>query len=192
MNKEIIELLGGLIALSAYFLLANEIRNEPRKYNAASMFLWAIVDAMVGISIYLESGNYILAGFFVLGSYTMGIILWSHKKFSLNEKEICIIVLIIICGCIWKFSGNISATIATSIATILAGIPQYLDTRKNPPHKNSITIWILFCTGSIVSFLAGDGWDIRPFILTRLFPLANILISGAIIISILNPKQKYR
>lgn len=189
-DKEILELIGGLFALLAYPFFAKMIRDNPEKYNSTTMFLWCFIDAIAGISMFLEGGNYILAGLFVVGSYSMGVILWSHRKITFGEKEIIIFAMVICCIGIWFFSSNIWATIASTTATILAGVPQFLDSRKKPDRK-STHVWLLFFAGGAISFFAGKDWDFESFIITRLFPLANAIMALGMIWVSLKTKRRY-
>ena len=171
--KSVLLILGSMFAMLAYFPLAKLIKKDPKGYSFASFMLWAILDVICMISIYLEGNlTYILSLVFVLGSGYIAYMLYKLKQRTWGKSENVICFLIIICLYVYYTSGNIGATIAATTATVLAGVPQVIAIWKNPDRK-ALPIWFLFATGSSLIFLSASGWDFENFISGRIFPLAN-------------------
>lgn len=179
-------LIGAFVALVAYVPIIKNIQKSKESFSFASFLLWACLDAITAITIFLENGLWVLPAAFVLGSVIIAIMLYRLKQRVWGGFENFITVLVIICLIIWWYSGNTAGTIISVIAVFLAGFPQIKECWKNPDSR-TVHIWALFTLGNILTFFAGEGWSYEDFIQDRLCAAVNGL--GALILLVLSGRR---
>ena len=170
--------ISGLLAISLYIPGIYGILKKGWKQNVATWILWVALDAIVLFSILFQHGNYALLVWYVFGgSVTVGSLLYT-KQFKWTKFETFCLFLIIICLAIWYESGARTATIASSIAVFIAGLPQIRDSWKEP-DKGVGLIYAGYILVNFFSFLAGDDWSVKERFYPGLMVILCSLITAA-------------
>jgi hypothetical protein len=164
---EHLALLGGIIALGNSYPLISGILKGRIKQSFATWFLWFVLDGITLASIYFQQGNIWLPLAYTIGSSLTTIALLYKKQFTWGKFETFICCLVVLCLLSWFWGGIKIASIASTAAVIIAGLPLLLDIIKKP-QLGSPVIWIVFSLASILSFLGGKAWTLQE----RLYPAA--------------------
>ncbi len=164
------------IALLTYALLGYQILKGTARQNFASYFLWAALDGIAGVSIYIQGGNYYLPLLYAFGSG--GIIFCVLKKgtWEWGTYEQMISVLVVLCIIAWKVSGPWHATIFSTLGAVLAGLPQVRDAWRDPT-TSPITAYVGYGLANVASTLGGSAWTVEE----RLYPFACLVLSFLVI-----------
>ena len=130
------------IAVAVYALLCIQVLQRKVPQNFATWILWALLDSIAAASLIVQEGNFWIPVFYALGS---GAIVFSVLKTKTAGKwtnfESMIVVLVVICIIAWALSGPQMATIASTTALAIAGIPQVMDVYKKP-FESPLFVWI--------------------------------------------------
>src|SRR5688572_13343149 len=124
--------LSGGISILAYILLITALLRTKTEQSFAAFLLWALLDLIATITTILEHGNYWLALSNAIGSTVITILLIYKKQVSWSWIESLTAVLVIICLIIWYTTGEQAGIIASSLAVVIASVPQMVDTYKKP------------------------------------------------------------
>lgn len=190
------QVLGILSTIIAYVLLGKiTYRDTSEDISFSSFFLWAILDGITAITMYMKSDGgfeWLLPVFFVFGSSSIAVILFLQRGWSWSPFEWIITVLIAICCCVWYTSGETNATIAATIAVGLAGIPQAVKLWISPSRK-ILPSWTFFFLGNTLFFFSDTSTVWEPFVHNRLCALINGLMALiVIIITLVRKPTKHR
>lgn len=169
--------MSGIIGIVAYILLGFKIIKSKSEQNFLSFLLWAILDSIATITTILQRGNYWLPLSNALGAFIIAILLAVKKQISWSVIETTTAILVIICLLIWFFAGEKQGVIASSLAMVIASIPQMKDTYKKP-QKVPTGIYVIFLIANILSFIAGKGWSVEE----RFYPGCAVLVCLIIIL----------
>ena len=155
-----LQLIAGIVGVSAYVPLIAGILKDTAKQSFAAFFLWALLDGIATVTTFLQDGNYWLPFSNVVGSSSMAALLVIKRQVSWSWIENMTALLVIICLVVWYTAGEELAIIASSLAVVLASIPQMAETYKAPQHT-PVFPYIIFLTANILSFIAGRAWTIQ-------------------------------
>jgi len=150
----------GLIGMLAYVFLISDLIKSKVKQNFFSFLLWAMLDTIATVTTIFKGGNYWLPLSNALGGVIVGIVLAIKKQVSFSWVEVLTAVLVIICLIVWHFSGPKAGIISSSLAVVIAGIPQIVETYKTP-SMTPTGVYVIFLTANILSFIAGRNWTIQ-------------------------------
>lgn len=170
-------LVGGIIGLVAFLLLIVELLRSTTEQSFAAFFLWALLDGIATVTTIIEGGNYWLALSNAMGSALITIILVRKKQVSWTWIETMTAILVVICLVVWCASGELAGIVASSLAVLVAGIPQMVDTFRKPES----TPWLpyaIFLVGNILSLIAGRSWSIEE----RFYQCVSLFISLAVLV----------
>jgi hypothetical protein len=181
-------ILGVVIAICMYIPLSVQILSGKAEQNLVSWFLWAVLDGVAAGSLILQKGNFILPLVYTLGSLIIAIFIFVKSKSAIwTRLEMMVVIMVGICMVIWYFSGSYYATIASSVAACIAGIPVILDSYHNP-HKQPLFVYAGYCVANLFSTIAGKEWSVQerfyPFcmsaftVLVVIFTLRRFLNRG--------------
>ncbi|RAW00550.1 hypothetical protein DQQ10_13200 [Pseudochryseolinea flava] len=159
-HKDAMQLIAGIIAMIAYIPLIVGIARNKAEQSFAAFLLWALLDSIATITTYLEHGNYWLPFSNVIGTITVTLLLVVKRQVSWSWVENVTAFLVIICVAIWYSAGEQAGIVASSLAVVIASIPQMVDTFKRP-RTTPVLSYILFFSANVVSFLAGRTWTIE-------------------------------
>lgn len=159
---------GSILALLTYFPLWKQIRSGKAKQNLLTWALWGALDAVVAATIIVQNGNFLLPVVYTVGSsVTIFFILRLGNKASWTWFETMVASLTIASMVIWYFSGGKIATIASTTAMLIAGIPQLVDAWKKPQDMPLIPYSSYFIANCL-SVAGGKSWAIQE----RFYPLS--------------------
>lgn len=151
--------IAGLTGLSGYVLLFVGLLKTKIEQSFAAFMLWAMLDIIATITTILEDGNYWLALGNAVGSTAITGLLAAKKQISWSWIETMTAILVLICLVIWFVAGEKAGLIASSLAVVVASIPQMVATYKKP-RTTPTAIYVVFLIAAILSFIAGKAWTI--------------------------------
>lgn len=152
--------LSGIIGIVAYSFLIIGIMKSKAQQNFVAFLLWAMLDSIATITTILKGGNYWLSLSNALGAFIVAILLAIKKQISWSFIETTTAILVMICLIVWYFAGAKLGIIASSLAMVIASIPQMADTYKKP-QKTPTGVYIIFLVANILSLIAGKKWTIE-------------------------------
>lgn len=165
-----------ILALGLYVPLAVQILRGSVKQNLATFVLWGLLDGIAGASLYVQGGNYQLPFAYMSGCMlTIGCILKS-RTFSWTSFETKVSFLVVVSIVAWMVSGPYMATIFSTTAVVLAGIPQVKDSWKNPEHS-PFMLYIGYTVANLLSTIGGKMWTVEE----RLYPFSCFLLCLVIV-----------
>lgn len=150
----------GIIGIAAYLLLIAGIMKSKVRQSFVAFLLWAMLDAIATITTILKEGNYWLSLSNALGAAIVAILLALKKQVSWTWVETTTAILVIICLNVWYFAGATEGIIVSSLAMVIASVPQMRDTYNNP-EETPTTVYSIFLAANILSFIGGKEWTIE-------------------------------
>lgn len=175
---------GGIIGLVAYTVLIVALFKTSTKQSFAAFLLWAMLDIIATITTIIEGGNYWLALSNAIGSSVITIILIFKKQVSWTWIETMTAGLVVACLIVWYTTGERAGIIASSLAVVIASIPQMVETFKKPANTPTSS-YAIFLLANIVSLLGGRSWTIEE----RFYPACSIFLCLLIVVLSLRKKN---
>src|ERR1035437_856764 len=129
---DLLQLVAGIIGIVASIPLLFGIYKNKVELNFAAFMLWALLDAIAAITIILQHGNYKLVLGYAFSASIVAISLAIKKQVKWSWIETLTTGLVVICLFIWYKSGDKAGTIVSSLAVIIASIPQIIETFLKP------------------------------------------------------------
>lgn len=180
---EYLQPLSGGISILAYLLLITALLRTTTEQSFAAFLLWAMLDIIASITTILEHGNYWLALSNAIGSTIIMLLLIYKKQVSWSWVESMTALLVIVCLVVWYTAGEQAGIIASSLAVVIASIPQMADTYKKPAATPTY-IYLVFLTANIISFIGGSAWTVEE----RFYQGCGIFLCGVIVVFSLRNK----
>src|SRR3989344_5125098 len=143
---------GSLIALGLYLPLISGILRDKIEQSFATWLLWVSLDLIALISIILQKGNF---------------------KWTWFETFVSFMVLI--CLIFWWLSGSRIATISSTIAVVISGLPQFKESWQKPDRVTGF-IYLGYVVVNVFFFFGGKNWTIED----RFYPGSMIPLCMAI------------
>ncbi len=155
-----LQLLAGIIGISANVPLFLGIVHSRIEQSFAAFMLWALLDTIAAVTTIFQHGNYMLPLGYSFTASAIAIALVVKKQLRWSYVETLTSFLVLICLAIWFFVGDEAGTIASSLAVIIAGIPQAVEIYKKP---QSLPFWVYlaYLVAAILSFLGGKTWTVE-------------------------------
>ena len=151
---------GFLVALIAYGFLVHSLIVGKATQNFTTWFLWALLDAIAATSILYQGGNSWNVVLYVFGSTAIAFIVLKSGTIMWTWFETMIVCLVVACLVIWKISDAKMATIASTIAVIIAGIPQLVEAYQKP-EDSPLIVYVGFLLGNILATVGGKEWSVQ-------------------------------
>lgn len=152
---------GSILALLTYFPLWKQIVSGKAKQNLLTWVLWGVLDTVVAATIIVQGGSFLLPVTYGMGSIvTAFFILKSGNKTTWTWFETMVATLTIASMVIWYFSGSKIATVASTTAMLIAGIPQLIDAWKKPQDMPFLA-YISYSIANCLSVAGGKSWAIE-------------------------------
>ncbi|MGC3944885.1 MAG: hypothetical protein QM762_10280 [Chryseolinea sp.] len=183
-NSDFLQLLAGIVGFCAYIPLTIGIVNERTRQSFAAFLLWGLIDGVAMVSSILQHGNFWLATSNVAGTFFIAGLLLYKGQFEWSKTETLTSVLVVVCLIVWYLSGNTGAIVASSLAVILAGIPQMLHTMRHPEHTPT-AVYMIWLSANTISFFSARAWTID-----EVFYASCSLLLCAIILAIAGLKKR--
>ena len=174
--SETLQLAAGIIGFGAYIPLTIGILNNTARQSFAAFFLWGLLDTIAMVSSVLQNGNFWLAASNVAGTFSIAGLLLYKRQFEWSRTETITSALVIICLMVWYSAGNTSAIIASSVAVVIAGIPQMAHTKRSP-QDTPMTIYGIWLVANTLSLFAGRAWTIDE----RFYAVCGLVLCSSIL-----------
>lgn len=171
-----LQLAAGIIGICAYVPMTVGIIRNTARQSFAAFFLWGLLDTIAMLGAIFQDGNFWLAASNVAGATTIATLLLLKKQFEWSVTETLTCLLVAICLLIWYQAGNVSAIMASSVAVVLAGIPQMAHSWRNP-RDTPVISYAMWLTANILSFFAGKTWTIEE----RFYAACSVLLCLSIL-----------
>lgn len=179
------QLIAGIVGITAYIPLITGIIKSKIEQSFAAFLLWAMIDTIASITTILEKGNYWLPLANTAGSSIIALLLAIKKQVSWTWVETMTTVLVVVCLLIWYTAGETAGIISSSLAVVIASIPQMVATYRSPSTTPTMP-YIIFLIANILSFLAGKSWTIEE----RFYAGCSIFLCAVIVLFSLRRVQK--
>ncbi|MBC7827827.1 MAG: hypothetical protein H7122_08780 [Chitinophagaceae bacterium] len=167
----VLQQIAGVIGMSCYVpLIIGIVRNKIEQSFVAFM-LWAMLDIIATITTIIAGGNYWLPLSNAIGASTVAILLATKKQVAWSWVETITAILVVVCLILWYVLGEGAGIVSSSIAVVIASIPQMVDTYKKPWATPTI-IYLVFLSANILSLVAGKSWNIEE----RFYPACAVFL----------------
>lgn len=184
---EVYKWMGSTLAIIMYFPTLYYIWTNKLKQSFATWVLWVILDCIALGSIIAQKGeNTFVLTCYVFGGTLVWLSLLYKKQFKWGKKEWLTLGLVVLCMAIWKVSGAWWATIASTFAVFVSGIPQFIESYTNP-RQDKVTgyIYIGYFFVNLLYFLAGKNWSVED----KFYPFMALPLCLAIAIAALRRRN---
>jgi len=154
------QLIAGIIGFCAYIPLTIGILRNTTRQSFAAFFLWGLLDSIAMVSAMLVGGNFWLAASNVAGAFSIAGLLLFKRQYEWTRTETITCWMVAGCLLIWYTAGHTLALVASSVAVVIAGIPQMAHTWRNP-QQTPVAIYGVWLTANVLSFVAGKTWTVN-------------------------------
>lgn len=175
-TEHILPPLAGAIGIVAYAVLITGLLKTNIQQSFAAYMLWSMLDSIATITTFLEGGNYWLPLSNTVGSFAVTILLIKKKQVSWSWVETGTAALVTICLLIWYAAGEQAGIISSSVAVVIASVPQMVDTYKKP-SATPTKAYMIFLIANIVSLIAGKSWSMEE----RLYAACSVFLCLVIV-----------
>ncbi len=179
--------MGSVLAIIMYFPTLYYIWTDKLKQSFATWILWVALDLIALGSIIVQQGqNTFILKCYVAGGTFVWLSLLYKRQFKWGNKEWLTLVLVVLCMTVWKVSGAWWATIASTCAVCVSGIPQFIES-YNDPKQDKVTgfIYIGYVFVNLLYFLAGKNWTVQD----KFYPFMMMPLCLAIAIASLRKRN---
>lgn len=154
-------LAGSVVAILTYFPFWKAIRTGKVEQNLLTWALWGTLDLVVTAIIIVQGGSFLLPIAYTIGaSITVIFIAKSKGKTSWTWFESLVTSLVVVSMVIWYLCGSKVATVASTIAMLIAGVPQLIDAWKKP-RSMPLLAFSAYLLANILSTAGGIDWSIK-------------------------------
>lgn len=181
----VLQLLAGILGIIAYLPLIIGILKSKIEQSFAAFMLWGMLDTIATLTTILEGGNFWLPLSNAVGSNVMAILLVVKKQVSWSSIETLTSVLVVICLTIWYVAGETAGILSSSLAVVIASIPQMVETFK-APETTPTGPYVIFLTANIIAFIGGEAWTIEE----RFYPACSIFLCVVIVLFSIRRRNK--
>lgn len=158
--NEILVWTGSLIAFGLYLPLILGILRDKIEQSFASWALWATLDLIALISIANQKGNYLFLVFYVIGSTITACMLLYKGQFRWTRFETLVTFLVLVCLVLWCLNGSRWATISSTIAVVISGLPQFKESWHKPDRTTGF-LYLGYIVANSLFLLGGKSWTIE-------------------------------
>jgi hypothetical protein len=170
---------GSLVSFLMFVPLLGQIRSGVAKQNILTWTLWMSLDVVLAASIISQGGTaWLLPVVYCIGNaVTISVIWGTGDRGEWTWFEAMVTFLTLASMVVWYFAGDAMATIASTSAIMIAGIPQLKDAWKKP-HEMPVRVYLGYLVGSVLCVAGGADWSIKE----RFHSVAATMYGGAIIV----------
>jgi hypothetical protein len=173
---DILKLAGGIGALALYVpMSARIIKDGGAGQSFATWMLWAALDTILTISLFLQRGNFLLPLGFAIGGIALTILLLVKGRFAWGRMDTVFLMLVVGCLAGWKLGGAMTATVAATLGICLAGVPGLVELWRNPQRQVG-KIWGWYVLANGLSFLGGTAMTVEERFAPAVFAAFSALM----------------
>jgi len=158
-------LAGIIVGIAVYIPLCIQILSGKTKQNLATWGLWALLDSIAAASLFYQHGNFFLPALYALSSTVISLSILKSKNFSWTWFETMVAFMVVACIVIWAISGAYVATIASTTAVVIAGIPLTAECWKKPEESPFLT-YLGFLVANALGVIGGKEWSVTERLYT--------------------------
>ncbi len=156
-----LKIAGGVGALVLFIPMAVRIlKDAGAGQSFATWLLWAMLDSILTISLFLQHGNFLLPFGFAAGGIALTILLLVKGHFAWGRLDSVILMLVLGCLVGWRMGGARMATVAATLGICVAGIPGLVELWRNPQRKVG-NVWGWYVLANGLSFLGGTAMTLE-------------------------------
>jgi hypothetical protein len=171
-----LKIAGGIGALALFVPMAVEVvKDGGAGQSFATWLLWAALDTILTISLFLQHGNYLLPLGFAAGGIVLTTLLLAKGRFAWGRMDNVILLLVFGCLIGWKLGGAKTATVAATLGICLAGIPGLVELWRNPQRKVG-NIWGWYVLANGLAFLGGTAMTVEERFAPGVFAAYSLLM----------------
>lgn len=167
----IYNLLSVSLAVVIYRHLAREMRSGTAEQNLATWISWLLLDFVIGISLFVQHGNWYLLAVYVGGSIFISYHIIRSAKFEWGIIENICFLFFLTSIVLWYFSSPWYATLISTIGIAIATIPQIIDAATKPTTAPTKT-YVGFVIVNGLSTAGGKAWTMEE----RFYPTVCIIL----------------
>src|ERR1035437_2973762 len=173
---DFLKIAGGLGALALFVPMAVEmIKDVGAGQSFATWLLWAALDTILTISLFLQRGNYLLPLGFAVGGIVLTTLLLVKGRFAWGRMDSVILVLVLGCLIGWRLGGAKTAAVAATTGICRAGTPGVVEWGGNPQRKGgNIGGWYVLTTG--LAFWGGTPMTLEDRFAPGVFAVFSLLM----------------
>jgi hypothetical protein len=173
---DFLKIAGGLGALALFVPMAVEaIKDGGAGQSFATWLLWAALDTILTISLFLQGGNYLLPLGFAAGGIALTTLLLVKGRFAWSRMDSVILALLLGCLIGWRLGGEKTATVAATLGICLAGVPGLVELWRNPQRKVG-NIWGWYVLANGLAFLGGTSMTLEERFAPGVFAVFSLLM----------------
>lgn len=169
--NEILQQVAGIIGVCCYIPLIIGILKNKIEQSFVAFLLWAMLDIIATITSILADGNYWLPLSNAIGASTVAVLLARKKQVTWTWVETITAILVVVCLILWYILGEDAGIVSSSLAVVIASIPQMVETYKKP-SATPTTIYLFFLLANLLSLFAGKTWTIEE----RFYPACAVFL----------------
>jgi hypothetical protein len=84
---------------------------------------------------------------------------------------------VLVCLVIWKSSGPKTATVATTLAIVIAGLPGMIELWR-APQRFLAWVWTGYTVASLLALAGGTAWSIEERFAPAVFAAQTLVLTG--------------
>jgi len=173
---DLLKISGGVLALGMTIpLLVSAVRDHGAGQSFAMWALWALLDTTATISLIVQHGNFWLTAGYALGSVSLAVVLLAQGRFAWGWLETLIALLVVVCLVIWKLGGPKTATVATTLAIVVAGLPGMKELWR-APQRFLAWVWAGYTVASLLALAGGTAWSIEERFAPAVFAVQTLAL----------------
>ncbi|MCX6894262.1 MAG: hypothetical protein NTZ16_01880 [Verrucomicrobia bacterium] len=173
---DILKITGSVMALALFVpLMLAVLADGGAGQSFATWALWAALDSILTVSLYQQHGNYWASIGFALGGMVMTALLLWRRRWDWGWLETVILVLVLVCLAVWRFSGAAGAILAATAGICIAGIPGLVALWRNPERRVG-TVWAWYVVANAISFFGGRAMTAEERFAPGMFTLFSVLM----------------
>jgi len=185
-----------LLAVALYAPLCTKVWRKQVNVSLASFILWGSIDFLIGLSILIQGetiAKYALAFTYMLGCLAVIVCVLkagTYKWGQVENRTVCTVALCIAGWAIvvWGFDNPYLATILSTIAAVLAGIPMLIDSWAEP-ERVPLSEYVGYTLSGALGVVGASAWTV----VDRLFPFSSMVVCAAFVLAGLRKyKGEYR
>ncbi|KND50898.1 MAG: hypothetical protein AB202_00635 [Parcubacteria bacterium C7867-007] len=165
------------LAIIIYLPTSIQVWQGKMKLNLATFLLWGVLDAIAALSIYVKGGNWALPAAYVAGVLLVIVAMLRARTFTWTRFETITTFMVAISIGVWMISGPVMATVVSTTAMVLAGIPQVKDAWQKP-WEATVWVWFAYFVVNVMSTVAGKDWSISE----RFYPAACSVLTAIMVV----------
>jgi len=170
------QVVAGVLGIVAYGFLIYGITQSKSEQSFAAFLLWGMLDSIATVTTILEHGNFWLPLSNAIGSSVITLLLVVKKQVRWSRVETLTALLVIVCLAVWYTSGETAGIVASSLAVVIASIPQMRETWHDPVATPK-GAYFVFLSANVVSFIAAKDWSLKEFF----YPSCSIFLCTVIL-----------